>query len=88
MPDPGMKDLMSRLHSALAGVDKVNPELMSLVRQLDGDLHRLMHEEDKEGSRQTMLDRAASLETRFASEHPRAEQVLREIVEALGRMGV
>lgn len=88
MTDVAMKELMTRLHAALAGVDKADPELMSLVRELDNDIQRLMHPGTPQPSQQSMLDRAASLEARFATEHPRAEQVLREIVEALGRMGV
>jgi hypothetical protein len=88
MADQGMKELMSRLHSALSGVDKVDPDLMSLVRELDGDIHRLMQAEEASASVQTMLDRAAALETRFATDHPRAERVLREIVETLEKMGV
>jgi|APDOM4702015159_1054818.scaffolds.fasta_scaffold701123_1 hypothetical protein len=88
MADASMKELMVRLHATLSSVDKVDPALMGLVRELDADIHRLLKSEPAEPPAQSLVDRAAELETRFATDHPRAEQVLREIVEALGRMGV
>jgi len=35
-----------------------------------------------------VIDQAKAVETRFAVEHPTAERFLREIVEALSRVGI
>ena len=36
----------------------------------------------------SVVDRANVIETRFAIEHPRAERFLREIIDALSRVGI
>jgi hypothetical protein len=88
MADATMKELLVRLHATLSGMDRLDPTLMGLVRELDTDIQRLLKSESTGLPAPSLAGRAAELETRFATDHPRAERVLREIVEALERMGV
>jgi hypothetical protein len=88
MKEAAVKELMRKLHQELESADKIDPELLGLVRDLDFDIHRLMKTGAGSAETESILDRATALETQFAARHPVAEQVLREIVEALGKMGV
>ena len=65
----------------LENIEEIDPETRDLVKDLDEDINRLLEsgEEDVDG----VVDRAKSIETRFAVDHPVAERFLREIVDAL-----
>ena len=88
MKEAAVKELMRRLHEELGSADRIDPELLGLVRDLDSDIHRILKSGAGAAETESIMDRATALETRFAARHPVAEQVLREIVEALGKMGV
>ena len=86
MSDKNLHELLTELNQALENLDEVDPETRELVKDLDEDINRLLEsgEDDIEG----VVDRAKSIETRFALEHPVAERFLREIVEALSKVGI
>jgi phosphate uptake regulator len=88
MSEPDLKELLNRLNDALEGTERVDEETLALVRELDEEIHRLTeagaHVDDVEG----VLDQAKSMETRFAVDHPVAERFLREIIDALSRVGI
>ncbi len=88
MKEAAVKELMRRLHEELESADRIDPELQGLVRDLDSDIRRILKSGAGAGEAESLMDRATALETRFAARHPVAERVLREIVEALGKMGV
>ena len=56
-------------------------------RQLEADVHDLINP-DIDTSENSVLDDAVSLQTDFASKHPIAESLLRELIDTLGRMGI
>lgn len=88
MTDQKLTDLLNSLHETLENTEKVDAETLALVRELDEEIHRLTegaaHADDVEG----VLDQAKSMETRFAVDHPVAERFLREIIDALSRVGI
>ncbi len=57
-----------------------------MVRDLDDDIHGLLEKEGEDSD--TVLEKARSLETDFASEHPTIERVMREVIDLLVRMGI
>ena len=88
MNDKSLKELLNSLHEALENTDKVDPETLELVRELDEDINRLVESGPADGEFDNVIDRAKSVETRFALDHPVAERFLREIVDALARVGI
>jgi hypothetical protein len=88
MNDKSLKELLNSLHEALENTEKVDPETLVLVRELDEDINRLVESGSRGGEFDTVVDRARSVETRFALDHPVAERFLREIVEALSKVGI
>jgi len=88
MSENELKQLLSRLNDALENTDKVDAETLALVRELDEEIHRLTETGAAAGDYGNVLDQAKSVETRFAVDHPVAERFLREIIDALSRVGI
>ena len=86
MTDKNLNELLTELNDALESIEEIDPETRELVKDLDEDINRLLEsgEQDVEG----VVDRAQTLETRFALEHPVAERFFREIIDALSRVGI
>jgi hypothetical protein len=85
MSSERVRDLLKQLRHELDTTD-VDPETLSLVRELDGDIQELL--DSTENPVDALMQRAEAMEVRFAVNHRVAERILREIVETLARMGV
>jgi hypothetical protein len=88
MSDQKLKELLALLRSELETAEQVDSETLELVRELDEDIHRLVESDADTGDFDSVVDRAASIETRFAVDHPVAERFLREIIDALAKVGI
>ena len=88
MNDKSLKELLNELHEALESTDTVDPETLDLVRELDKDINRLVESGSSGEEFDSVVDQAKSVETRFAVDHPVAERFIREIVEALAKVGI
>ena len=87
MTDTDLKQLLSRLHDELENTASVDPDALRLVQELDEEINRLLEAEDNDEF-DSVMDRARSVETRFAVDHPVAERFLREIIDALAKVGI
>jgi hypothetical protein len=88
MNQENLKELLNSLNEALEKADQVDAETLRLVRELDEEIHRLTEAGAQADDVEGVLDQAKSMETRFAVDHPVAERFLREIVDALSRLGI
>ena len=88
MSENELKLLLSRLNDALENTETVDAETLALVKELDAEIHRLTEAGADAADYGTVLDQAKSVETRFAVDHPVAERFLREIIDALSRVGI
>jgi len=88
MNDKSLKELLNSLHQALENTEKVDPETLELVRELDEDINRLVESGSADDEFDNVVDRAKSVETRFAVDHPVAERFLREIIDTLSKVGI
>ena len=88
MSENELKQLLNRLNDALENTDSVDEETLALVRELDEEIHRLTEAGAEASDYDNVLDQAKSVETRFAVDHPVAERFLREIIDALSRVGI
>lgn len=88
MSDPNLKDLLSRLHNLLEDTDQVDSDTLKLVQNLDEEINRLLESDASNGEFDNVIDQAKSVETRFAVDHPVAERFLREIIDALAKVGI
>jgi hypothetical protein len=90
--DDELKAHLKSLHRNLneAGAD-VDDELQMLLRQLDGDINRLLERrEDLNADANTygLASRSQEITARFAARHPHLEPALRELGNILASMGI
>ena len=88
MTDKNLRELLNNLHDVLENTEKVDPDTLELVRNLDKEINRLVDPDSPEDDFDGVVDQAKAVETRFAVDHPVAERFLREIIEALSKVGI
>ena len=81
-----LKETLSSLHERLEATEDVDPELADLLRTLDADIQKLLETGEPEAS--GLANRAENAVSRFAANHPQLEPILREIADALARVGI
>ena len=81
-----IKALLSRVHDALQDTE-VDASTRELLADLDQDIHAILRGPG-EPAQAGVLEKAERLETEFAAQHPLAERFLRELMDALARMGI
>ncbi len=88
MTEKSLKTLLNELQELLEKTDQIDPETRKLVRDLDAEVDRLLDPESADNDFDSVVDHARSVETRFAVDHPVAERFLREIIDALSKVGI
>jgi hypothetical protein len=94
MPIPdedALKAHLKTLHRSLNETDTADSELEMLLRQLDGDIQRLLDKKaDDDADRNTygLASRTQELTARFAVRHPHLEPTLQELGRILVTMGI
>ena len=88
MTEQNLKQLLNNLQDALEDMDEVDEETLGLVRELDDEIHRLTEAGAPPDEYDSVVDQARSIETRFALEYPVAERFLRELIDALAKVGI
>ena len=79
-----IRDLLAQLQEELRSTD-VDDELRQLINDLDEDIHSVI-ENDEDMT--ALIDRAKEMEADFATRYPAAERFMREVIDALVRMGI
>ncbi|MFT4711986.1 MAG: putative transcriptional regulator [Candidatus Azotimanducaceae bacterium] len=82
-----IKDLLDKLKSEIETTE-VDSESRKILFRLESDIQIWLNETSEKRMSTTMMETAEMLETEFASEHPTAERLVREIIDALARMGI
>lgn len=84
MSNERIKKLLAQLREELESTD-VDDDLQKLVGELDDEIHGVM---ENDADVNALVDRAKELEAEFATKHPAAERFMREVIDALVRMGI
>ena len=85
-----IKELLAQLRDEIRTTD-IDDELEQLIGKLDDDIDAMSDEDDGADSlvdMEDVVDRAKEIEASFATDHPTAVRVLREVVDLLVRMGI
>lgn len=88
MTEKSLKELLSDLNRELENTREIDADTLKLVEDLDDEINRLLDPETDDEDFDSVIDRARSVETRFAIDHPVAERFLREIIDALAKVGI
>ena len=87
MSNQRIRELLASLQDELHKTH-LDSQTREEIRSLDGDLHRLLDENDTLDDSTDILDRAKLLEARFANDYPTATPLLREFINTLSRLGI
>lgn len=79
-----IKKLLAQLQQEIRSTD-VDDELQQLIGELDDDIHKVIENDEDVNA---VVERAKELEAGFATNYPTAERVMREVIDALVRMGI
>ena len=84
MSNERIKKLLAQLREELESTD-VDEDLQRLMGELDDEIHGVI---ESDADVNALVDRAKELEAEFATKHPAAERFMREMIDALVRMGI
>ncbi len=89
MNNEDLKNSLNSLHATLKSTEKADPDLLALLQVLDDDIRQLIARDARDAAGASGLaDRTQSIAAQFAAQHPKIEIVLRELADALGKMGI
>ena len=89
MPEKDIKNTLRQLHEALEETDSPDDDLKALLKQVDEDIHELLGNPERADSHGDLLkEQIDEITAAFAARYPQTERLFREIVAALGRMGI
>ena len=84
MSNQTLHEALARLHSELQGAAQLDEESSKLLQAIAADVARLRGA----GGEQPHISKLEALAVRFETDHPTLAASLREIADALGRVGV
>lgn len=84
-----LKESLKKLHESIKNTETVDAELSDLLSELNEDIHQLLSKErPEEDALSNLGERTLSLSAKFAAQNPRLELGLRELADALAKMGI
>jgi len=89
MPKQEIRAALQKLHAQLEQAPPLDEDLRRLLVEVDADIHQALHPGQAEtGQVHRLRERVDALAADLAVQHPAAERFLRELGDALGRMGI
>lgn len=83
MPEQKLKEQLQILHETLSQHPQLDDESQSLLQQIAADIDNV-----EPDSAADLSERVQEQAVQFEQEHPTLAEVLRQIVDTLGRIGV
>ena len=87
MSNKEIQQLLAKLRNEIQKTE-LDADTLSLVQELDSDIHDLVDPDTSRDDTESVLKRAELLEANFATKHPTAERFLREVIDTLAKMGI
>jgi len=82
-----VQKLLKELLEEIGQGESPDEELLGSAQRLQADIDSLLNP-DVDSSDNTVMDDMIALEAQFASRHPIAEKIIRELVNSLSRIGI
>ena len=88
--EDALKAHLKALHRSLEERGEVDDELEMLLRQLDGDINKVLERraDDPDANTYGLASRSQEITARFAARHPTLEPALRQLGNILANMGI
>ncbi|MAT84431.1 MAG: hypothetical protein CMQ43_06960 [Gammaproteobacteria bacterium] len=89
MSSDDIKTTLTELHRELERTPDLDEDLRRLLVEVDADIHSVLSARERtESEVESLRGRLEALSADFAAAHPNTEVFFRELVHALGRMGI
>lgn len=88
MSEESLRELLARVHERLGQTGSVDPESRKILAALVRDIDRALGKEEGAGPVKGHVPHLESLAVRFQADHPGLAELLRQIVDALGKVGI
>ena len=90
MPAKNINNALQKLHASLETIEKPDQELLTLLKQLDDDIQRILTEnpQNTDSPASMLADQLGNIGARFATDHPQLAPILQELADTLGKMGI
>lgn len=89
MTSRDIRTTLTELHDELEKTPQLDEDLRQMLMEVDSEIHDLLSTRDRaETEVQGVRDRLEALAADFAAKHPNTEVFFREVINALGRMGI
>ena len=89
MSSDDIKTTLTELHRELERTPDLDEDLRRLLVEVDADIHNVLTARERtESEVESLRGRLEALSADFAAAHPNTEVFFRELVHALGRMGI
>jgi hypothetical protein len=85
MSDEDLRELLAQLHTRLGRAKSLDDESRKLLTTVARDIETTLA---RSGAAKKAPERLEALAVRFETDHPAIAEVLREIVDTLGRAGI
>jgi hypothetical protein len=89
--EESLRELLARVHERLGQSGSIDPESRKLLSALVRDIDRALGRggaASAVGTAGSHAPRLESLAVRFEADHPGLAEVIREVIDALGRVGI
>ena len=83
-----IKTALRQLHGELSQTESADPELTELLRQVEQDIHGVLDQPQGETESSHLTSRIDEMAISLEEQHPKLTPVLRQVSEALSRMGI
>lgn len=88
MSEDSITASLIKLREQLESSESVDDETLEIAQQLEADIQLILSKNEDVSNIDSSVDIALSLEARFESEHPVAAGIVRELINALHKMGI
>jgi hypothetical protein len=89
MTQESLRELLSRVHDRLNQAGSVDSESRELLATVMRDIERTLGRGNaKSASAKANAPRLESLAVQFEADHPQLAELLRQIIDALGKAGI
>jgi Domain of unknown function (DUF4404) len=88
MSHQDLRELLAQLHARLGSARSLDAGSRKLLATVSHDIERALARDDVEADAVPPGPRLEALAVRFEADHPALADVLRQIVDALGKAGI
>jgi U3 small nucleolar ribonucleoprotein component len=88
MPRDKLKNALETIREELSSSREFDDQTRSLLEDLDREIDNVLMETSESAPDRSLANEVEAMTARFEADHPRLGQVLREVSDALSKLGL